>query len=324
MLSVVPLKAFRYLTRGLKSFYPPQARSQLMSGKEFFQDRYRQLGWQLREVQLRRSIRLNHSNAKGKNLIERLAGLGVHLEKIPFLQSGYWVVGSKVSAGATAEYLLGLYSIQEAAAQIPVSLFSHLGGKRVLDCAAAPGGKTVQLADAMENTGGIVALDADKRRLAALGNHLERCHTANTVVYLLDARQAPMLGLKFDRILVDAPCSGNYASDRNWFKNRTLQDIERNAAMQREILAKAVECLSAQGELVYSTCSLEPEEDELNMDWAVGHLNVEIQEIDCYGNSGLTDIFGKRLDSSVARSKRIWPGETQGFFVCKLKRSKTQ
>ncbi|MGD6850855.1 MAG: RsmB/NOP family class I SAM-dependent RNA methyltransferase [Candidatus Bathyarchaeia archaeon] len=295
-----------------------------MSGKEFFEDRYQQLGWQLQEVQLRQSIRINRSNAKGKNLIERLAGLGVHLEKIPFLQSGYWVVDSKVSAGASAEYLLGFYSIQEAAAQIPVSLFSHLRGKRVLDCAAAPGGKTVQLADAMENTGGIVALDVDKRRLAALGNHLERCHVANTVVYLLDARQAPTLGLKYDRVLVDAPCSGNYASDRYWFKNRTLKDIERNAALQKEILTKAVECLSAQGELVYSTCSLEPEEDELNMDWAVGHLNVEIQEIDCYGNSGLTDIFGKHLDSSVARCKRIWPGETQGFFVCKLKRSKTR
>ncbi|MCL5876328.1 MAG: RsmB/NOP family class I SAM-dependent RNA methyltransferase [Candidatus Bathyarchaeota archaeon] len=295
-----------------------------MSGKEFYQNRYQQLGYTLQEVKLRQAIRINNTNAKGKKIIERLASLGVHLEKIPFLQSGYWVVDSKVSAGATAEYLLGLYSIQEAAAQIPVSLFSDLKGKKVLDCAAAPGGKTVQLADIMENTGGIVALDVDKRRLAALGNHLERCHVANAVVYLLDARQAPTLGIKFDRVLVDAPCSGNYAADRDWFKNRTQKDIERNAAAQREILTKAVECLSDHGELVYSTCSLEPEEDELNMDWAIKQLNVEIQEIDCYGNSGLTNVFGKQLDSSVARCKRIWPGETQGFFVCKLKRSKTQ
>ncbi len=292
-----------------------------MSGKEFFQDRYKQLGWELKEVKLRQAIRINHTNARGKNLVERLSTLGVQLEKIPFLQSGYWVVESKVSPGATAEYLLGLYSIQEVAAQIPVSLFSDLKGKKVLDCAAAPGGKTTQLADAMENTGAVVALDVDKRRLAALGNHLERCHVVNTVVYLLDARQAPSLSVKFDRVLVDAPCSGNYAADRDWFRNRTLKDVERNASVQREILTKATECLSQRGEMLYSTCSLEPEEDELNVDWAIKHLNLEIQEINSYGSSGLTKVFGKQLDPSVAKCRRIWPGETQGFFVCKLKRS---
>ncbi len=292
-----------------------------MSGKEFFQSRYEQLGWQLQEVTLRQAIRINNANVKGKNLIPRLKELGVTLEKIPFLDSGYWVVDSTVSAGATAEYLLGYYSIQEAAAQIPVSLFTSLKGKKVLDASAAPGGKTVQLADLMDNTGAIVALDVDKRRLAALGNHLERCHVSNTVVYLLDARQVANLQTKFDRILIDAPCSGNFAADKNWFRNRTLKDIERNAAAQRQILQNAVDCLSDDGEIVYSTCSLEPEEDELNMDWATKNLNLTIQEVDCKGDNGLTNIFGKHLDPSITKARRIWPGETQGFFVCKLKRS---
>ena len=217
------------------------------------------------------------------------------------------MLDSKVSAGATAEYLLGLYSIQEAAAQIPVSLFTHPKGKKVLDIAAAPGGKTVQLADVMENSGAIVALDVDKRRLNALSNHLERCHVSNTVVYLLDARQAPALKVKFDRVLVDAPCSGNFASDRDWFKNRTLKDIERNAGLQREILTKAVECLSDDGEMVYSTCSLEPEEDELNIDWAIKNLNLQTEQIYCQGEKGLTNIFGKQLDPSIKHCRRLWP-----------------
>ena len=188
-----------------------------MSGKEFFIDRYERLGWKYQEVTLKQAIRVNNTNAKGKNLIARLSDLGVHLQKIPFLDSGYWVLESKVSAGATAEYLLGFYSIQEAAAQIPVSVFTHLKGKKVLDAAAAPGGKTIHLADLMENLGGVVALDVDKWRLNALCNHVERCRVSNTVVYLLDARQASTLDLKFDRILVDAPCSGNFAADKNWF-----------------------------------------------------------------------------------------------------------
>ncbi len=291
-----------------------------MSGKEFFLNRYEQLGWKYRSIQLRQAIRINQMNTEGKTIIERLEDLGVHLEKISFLPQGYWVLGSKVSVGATAEYLLGLYSIQEAAAQTPVTLFTALKGKRLLDCAAAPGGKTVQLADYMENTGAIVAIDINKRRLTALTNHLERCHVGNTIVYQLDARNAPKMGLKFDRVLVDAPCSGNFASDPDWFKNRTMQDVERNARVQREILAKAADCLNEKGEIVYSTCSLEPEEDELNIDWAIKKLNLEIKEVNCPGTKGLTEVFGKQLDSSIERCRRFWPDETQGFFVCKLVR----
>ncbi len=291
-----------------------------MSAKDFFFTRYEHLGWKPQEVKLRQAIRINHANAKGKNVVGRLEASGVHLQKIPWLRDGYWVLNAEVSVGATAEYLLGLYSIQEAAAQTPVTLFTNLRGKRVLDVAAAPGGKTIQLADLMENSGVIVALDVDKRRLAALGNQLERCHVCNTVVYQLDARQAPSLSAKFERILVDAPCSGNFAADRNWLRNRTIEDIERNARVQREILAKAVECLTPDGELVYSTCSLEPEEDELNMDWAVKHLGVELVEVNCHGAPGLTRVFGKELDPSVAWCRRFWPAETQGFFVAKLRR----
>jgi NOL1/NOP2/sun family putative RNA methylase len=291
-----------------------------MSGKEFFVNRYEQLGWKFKDAEPRQAIRINVTNAEGKNLKERLDSMGMRLEKVPFLETGYWVHSSKVSVGATAEYLLGLYSIQEAAAQIPATLFTVLKDKTVLDACAAPGGKTVQLADLMGNTGAIVALDVEKRRLAALSNHLERCHVGNALVYQLDARHASQLNLKFDRILLDVPCSGNFAADRDWFERRTLKDIERNARLQREILTEAVACLSGDGEIVYSTCSLEPEENEVNMDWAIKHLNLQIEEIDCYGQKGLTDVFGSQLDVLVEHCKRIWPAETQGFFVCKLKK----
>jgi NOL1/NOP2/sun family putative RNA methylase len=291
-----------------------------MSGKEFFVNRYEQLGWKFKDVEPRQAIRINVTNVKGKNLPERLKASGVQLEKVPFLETGYWIRSSKVSVGATAEYLLGLYSIQEAAAQIPATLFTSLKGKTVLDACAAPGGKTVQLADLMSNTGALVALDVKKTRLAALSNHLERCRTSNAIVYHLDARQASKLNLKFDRILLDVPCSGNFAADKDWFRRRTLMDVERNAQLQRDILTEASKCLSSDGELVYSTCSLEPEEDEVNMDWAIKNLNLQTEEVTCHGQNGLTDVFGRRLDVSVERCKRIWPADTQGFFVCKLKK----
>lgn len=291
-----------------------------MPSIDFFVDRYERLGWKFREATIKQAIRINKVNTKDKKIAERLASRGIELERIPFVKQGYWVLSSKVSPGATAEYLLGLYSIQEAAAQIPATQFNELNGKMVLDACAAPGGKTVQLADLMDNTGAIVALDFDRRRLGALANHLERCHIKNTIVYCRDARKASGLKLKFDRILLDVPCSGNFAADKGWFKRRSITDVERNSNIQREILAEASKCLRDNGEIVYSTCSLEPEENELNMDWATRNLNLKIEKIDCLGQEGLTDVFGQKLDNSVKLSKRMWPGETQGFFVCKLKK----
>jgi NOL1/NOP2/sun family putative RNA methylase len=291
-----------------------------MSNKDFFVHRYQQLGWRFTDVKLRQAIRINIMNAgKTASFLTRLRSIGIEIEKIPFLDQGYWISQSRFSMGATTEYLLGLYSIQEAAAQIPVGLFKGLEGKKVLDACAAPGGKTVQLADKMHNTGAIIALDVRKQRLIALANQLERCRVKNAVVYKLDARRASQLGTRFDRILLDMPCSGNIAADKDWFRRRTINDVERNAALQRGILTEAVKKLNENGEIIYSTCSLEPEENELNIDWAVRNLVVQVEDIDCYGQKGLTDVFGKHLDSSVAKCRRIWPEQTQGFFVCKLK-----
>lgn len=291
-----------------------------MWGIEFFVGRYSELGWKYEDVELKQAIRVNSMNIDKDKLVKRLGSRGVNVQKIPFLDDGYWVSEPGFSMGATSEYLLGLYSIQEAAAQIPSTLFTTLKEKTVLDACAAPGGKTVQLAHLMWNTGAVIALDIDRHRLAALSNQLERCHVKNTVVYLADARHASQLNVKFDRILLDVPCSGNFATDKEWFSRRTLKDVERNAVLQREILREAVKTVKADGEIVYSTCSLEPEEDEMNVDWAIRELNVQVEEIECYGQKGLADVFGKKLDSTVTNCKRIWPGSTQGFFVSKLRK----
>lgn len=292
-----------------------------MSAKKIFVTRYEELGWEYEDVKPRQAIRINFINAKKANVAKRLQSLGIELQKIPFLKNGYWIRKSKFSVGAASEYLLGLYSIQEAAAQIPATLFTEPEDKVVLDACAAPGGKTVQLADLMQNTGVIIALDIKRRRLTALSNHLERCRVRNVIVYHMDARQASRLKVKFDRILLDVSCSGNFVTDKDWFKKRTIKDVERNARLQREILTEAAKVLKNNGEIVYATCSLEPEENELNIDWATKNLNLQLEKISCYGEKASTNVFGKKLDSSIEHCRRIWPAQTQGFFVCKLKKS---
>jgi len=87
-------------------------------------------------------------------------------------------------------------------------------------------------------------------------------------------------------------------------------------------MAETVRVLRDDGEIVYSTCSLEPEENELNINWAIRHLGLQAEKINCHGQRALTDVSGKSLDDSIAECRRIWPGPTQGFFVCKLKRRK--
>jgi NOL1/NOP2/sun family putative RNA methylase len=296
----------------------------VMSGKQFFVNRYQKLGWNYKQVKLRQAIRINIMNASRDTVVSRLESLGISLEKIPFLENGYWISKSKFSVGATAEYLLGLYSIQEAAAQIPATLFTEPENKIVLDACASPGGKTVQLANMMKNSGVIVALELKERKMFALVNQLERNRVTNAAVYNMDAKEASKLNIQFDCVLLDVPCSGNPITDRDWFNKRTMEDVHRNARRQRQILTEAAKVTKDGGEIVYATCSMEPEENEFNIDWALGALNVKIEEINCYGEKGLTNVFGKELDSSIEKCKRIWPDQTQGFFVCKLRKQAGQ
>jgi len=221
-----------------------------MSGKQFFVNRYQKLGWNYKQVKLRQAIRINTMNAGRDTVVSRLESLGIALEKIPFLEDGYWISKSKFSVGATAEYLLGLYSIQEAAAQIPATLFTKPENKTVLDACASPGGKTVQLANLMNNSGVIVALELKERKMFALVNQLERSRVTNAAVYNMDAKEASKLNIQFDCVLLDVPCSGNPITDRDWFNKRTIEDVHRNARRQRQILTEAAKVTKDDGEIV--------------------------------------------------------------------------
>jgi NOL1/NOP2/sun family putative RNA methylase len=286
--------------------------------KSVFLDRYRQLGHELTGDETpSKSLRVNTLKAESEWLLKRLIGLGVSLRKIDYLRDGYAIEGSPFSLGASFEYLLGYYNLQEAASQFPVEALGPKPGDAVLDMCAAPGIKTTQLAAHMENKGAVVAVDVDRSRLYALENSLERCGVENCVVYHSDVNELDFGEIRFDKILLDVPCSGNYVIDGDWFIKRSLVDVERNAERQRGLLETAVGLLKVGGVLSYTTCSLEPEEDELNVQWLLDNFDVELREIKGPGSRGLTEVFGEKLDDDVGRSMRFWPDEvgTQGFFV---------
>ncbi len=293
-------------------------------GADIFLDRYRAMGHELTGGErTRRAIRVNTLLAGREELGQKLNARGVKLTPIPWLRDGFYVEGGESSVGASFEYLLGLYAIQEAAAQFPIEVLAPARGEVVLDMCAAPGGKTAQAAAWMGNAGAIVAVDVKRDRLYALENTLERLGVENCVAFCADATSLDYGGELFDKILLDAPCSGNYVTDSEWFRKRDIGDVEKNSLEQRRLLGAAVGLLKPGGTLVYTTCSLEPEEDEFNAQWLIENHPVRLEEVTGPGSPALTEVLRRTLSQEVARCRRFWPDDTrtQGFFVAKVVKS---
>lgn len=166
----------------------------------------------------------------------------------------------------------GLYYVQEPSAMCAVPLLGARPGERVLDLCSAPGGKGTQIAQAMQGKGLLVLNEKMPDRAKVLLQNVERMGVANAVVTCAEPSElAARLPAFFDRILVDAPCSGEGmlrkepAAAENWSEENVFMCAER----QKKILESAIAMLAPGGTLVYSTCTFAPEEDEANADWLV-------------------------------------------------------
>ena len=290
----------------------------------FFENRYRRMRADFTtKVKERSALRVNTLKISAHELVRRLEAKRVKLEKIPWLQDGYWFE-ARFSLGSTPDYLQGHYYLQSAASQLVAEILDPQPAESVLDMAAAPGSKTTHLAQRMGNTGTIYALDENAHRLAALRNNCERLLARNVVMLKKDARFVRDLGLQFDRVLLDAPCSGNFCSEQDWLLKRRIEDVQANARVQHELLKAAVLVLKPGGVLVYSTCSLEPEEDELAIDWILKKAALSLEKIEVgIGDSGMVSWEGKDLHPSLALAHRFWPHRTgtEGFFIAKLRKN---
>ena len=268
--------------------------------KEFFIERYKKLGWEFSEFDIKKAIRVNTLKITRDKLQKRLEALGIETSKIDFAADGLLIEKAKFSPGSSVEYLLGYYYMQGAASQIPAQLLGPKETDMVLDCCAAPGGKATHLSQLMKNKGIVIALDKKSQRLIALKNNLERMGSSNVVVYNIDALNVSSLNMKFDRILLDAPCSGNFTQGPGWFEKRDMDGIRGNAENQKKLFEACFNVLKPGGSIVYSTCSLEPEENEENAKW-----------------------FEKTFNVKLIMQKRYWPSKkNQGFFIAKFERKK--
>lgn len=279
-----------------------------------FLNRYKAWGNEIdpSKIIVKPALRVNTLKINEEELVKRLKNNGVKLEKVPWLKNAYFYK-SKFALSSTPEYLQGYYYLQDAASQIPVMVLDPKPGETVLDMAAAPGGKTTQMSQMMKNEGVIIALDIKSDRLKSLENNIERMGCKNIIVYNKDANYASDLNMKFDKVLLDAPCSGNFCIDSEWFSKRKIEDFNEKAFIQRKILQSGVRVLKTGGTIVYSTCSLEKEENEKVIDWAISTLGVELIEMKL-------DIGDAGLEETTSITRRLWPNKTmtQGFFVAKM------
>ncbi|WP_340401405.1 RsmB/NOP family class I SAM-dependent RNA methyltransferase [Paenibacillus sp. FSL H8-0079] len=186
------------------------------------------------------------------------------LRSIPWCETGFYVPHG-VKPGLHPYYHAGLYYIQEPSAMAPVELLQVEPGDRVLDLCAAPGGKTTQIAAKLQGKGVLVTNDIHAERTKALAKNVELYGVRNAVVLNESPeRIANAFPHYFDKVLIDAPCSGEgmFRKDEDMVKSWEHHSVEKCVLMQRDILETAARLLAPGGTIVYSTCTFAPEENE--------------------------------------------------------------
>lgn len=278
------------------------------------------------ENPIRSSIRINTLRTTSDEVLDRLRNKSVVIDEIPWLEHGFFADFQGSSPGALLEHMLGFYYVQGVPSMTAVSVLDPQPGETVLDLAAAPGGKTTHIGQVMQNIGMVIAVEQDRIRMSSLKSNIVRCGVTNSLVIRGDARKLENLGYEPDRILLDAPCSGEglIPLDPTRKTSKTMADIRYCATREDEMLDAAVNVLAEGGIIVYATCSIAPEENEYVVDDILKRYpEMEVIEIpDDFGVPGYSEPYGIKLHESMKHARRFLPHlhGTEGFFICKMRK----
>ncbi|KAL2205293.1 NOL1/NOP2/sun family putative RNA met [Sarocladium strictum] len=276
-------------------------------------------------------IRTNTLRTHRRDLAQALINRGVTLEPVgKWSKVGLQVFESNVPLGATPEYLAGHYILQAASSFLPCMALDPQENERVLDMAAAPGGKTTYMAAMMKNTGFIMANDPNRARAKGLIGNIHRLGARNVIVSNHDAREFPKPMGGFDRVLLDAPCSGTgvIAKDASVKTNKTELDFMQLPHLQKQLILAAIDSVNHSsktgGYIVYSTCSVTVEENEQVVQYALSRRpNIKLVDTGlAFGKEGFTSFMGKKFDPKMKLTRRYYPHayNVDGFFVAKFQK----
>ena len=252
--------------------------------------------------------------------------MGPSVCRAPFCADSFYLLDETARPGKSPLYHAGAYYVQEASAAAPAPLLDVQPGQRVLDMCAAPGGKSAQLAGALGGRGLLVANEYDAARANILKSNLERMGVANAVVLNeAPARIAAALPGWFDRVLVDAPCSGEgmFRKEPQAVRQHSQALVQRCAALGAQILDAAAAALRPGGRLVYSTCTFAPEEDEAQVGAFLAR-HAEFSTVPCgvgFGSPGEAVRCGEH-PFCAQHTRRIYPCHGgEGHFMAVLEKS---
>ncbi len=235
--------------------------------------------------------------------------------------------------GRSLEHQLGYYYIQDIASMLPPLVLNPKPDETVLDLCASPGSKTTQITARMQNTGTIIANEISLHRIKILASNLERCGVTNAIITKKEGfalcNKLKQEGFLFDKILVDAPCSGEgtIISNPKTLLMWNIKTVFNLSKMQKSLLSAAIEILKPGGEIVYSTCTHSPEEDEEILDFVLKkypEMKIEKINLPLKFTQGITNWKDKEYAKDLKYTCRIYPHEanTEGFFLAKLKKIK--
>ena len=270
-------------------------------------------------------FRVRSGRIDERRLIERLASRGFRTEPVAGMPGFHRVIEGPGPVSLTLEHWQGLLYVQQASTGVAAPALAPTAGERILDLCAAPGGKTTHMAELMDDRGCVVASEISESRIRGLlGNVYRLCHS-NILAVAADGRAFPA-GALFDRVLVDAPCSGEGTLRR---RSGQVPDQSRSflgyvTAAQRALLERAVRLTRPGGVVLYVTCTFAPEENEAVVSDALARLPVELEplDLDVPHAPGITSFEGERFDSRVEGAARIYPHhlDSGGLFLARLRR----
>jgi tRNA (cytosine49-C5)-methyltransferase len=284
----------------------------------------------LLSIKRQQSVRVNPLVGDPDDTVARLRDLGWVGQPVPWCTHGY-TVSSGLQAIKDSELASkGSVYIQNAASWLPVLALDAQPGDTILDVCAAPGGKTSHIAAITGNNAPITANDNSHPRLAKLRSNLKRLDIENVTFTLYDAVHLShkLYGRQYDKILLDVPCSGEgmmtLDNDKD-FETWSVAHIKRLQQLQKRILVQAWQLLKPGGTLVYSTCTMAPEENEAVIDYLLRHnddADVRLFKTDL--KNKVTPVLqwnGKKFDERLKFTTRLIPSpEVEAFFVCKLQK----
>ncbi|WP_336037060.1 RsmB/NOP family class I SAM-dependent RNA methyltransferase [Halobacterium yunchengense] len=272
------------------------------------------------------TVRVNPIKATPDRAVEALEAEGVGVERRDWHDGVLEVDADK--PGNTWPYVHGWIHGQEEVSVVPPAVLDPQPGDVVWDACAAPGGKTAQLAGGLDDRGLVVANDDNLGRLSALRGNCDRLGVTSAAVTNEDARRATLDAVPnvdaFDRALVDAPCTceGTIRKNPDALEGAGAAASRNLAALQSDILARAVELTREGGTVVYSTCTFAPEENEGVVDGVLADGGCRLVEFDTGLESapGVTAWNGESYDDSLVKARRYYPhhNDTGGFFAAKL------